>query len=137
MEAENRKVTVMEADTYISFYLKANRIHVYVDALRGIGSPKFVCFMIDESGEILLMKPYPRKDFYSHRVKSGVYSGDNRLELNSKALCSIISRLYKWDNEYSYRVPGVIRPGQKIVMFHLPLAEEIEHDDFFPRPGRS
>ena len=31
------------ADTYISFYLRNNRIHVFVDALRGIGSPKYIC----------------------------------------------------------------------------------------------
>ncbi len=29
---------------YISFYLKAYRIHIFVDALRAIGSTKRICF---------------------------------------------------------------------------------------------
>ncbi|MCI6594004.1 MAG: hypothetical protein MSJ87_01955 [Firmicutes bacterium] len=50
------------ADTNISFYLKASRIHIFIDALRGLGSPSRICFMIDELGKILLITPY-RKTF--------------------------------------------------------------------------
>ena len=35
--------------TYLSFYLKANRIHVFVDALRLIGCTANICFMIGEN----------------------------------------------------------------------------------------
>ena len=67
-------------DTYISFYLRNNRIHIFVEALRGIGSPKYVCFMIAEDGGSLVLAPYDKKDFYSHRVSPSVYNGKSSLE---------------------------------------------------------
>ena len=42
-------------DTYISFYLRANRIHIFVDALRGIRHPKYICFMIEENGKKMIV----------------------------------------------------------------------------------
>ena len=54
------------ADVYISFYLKANRIHIFMDTLRSIGSPQRICFMIEENGRTLLIAPYAQKDFKSH-----------------------------------------------------------------------
>ena len=118
-------------DTYISFYLRANRIHIFIDALRGIDCPKFICFMIEENGKTLIMAPYPKKDFHSHRVSKDVYNGARSMELCSMPLCQIISKLYQWDSNCSYRVPGVIIPKQNIVMFYLDEAEVIEHDDDF------
>lgn len=52
-------------NTYISFYLNANRVHVFIEALRGIGSPKRICFMIDKDGRNLLLVPYGKRDFVS------------------------------------------------------------------------
>lgn len=60
------------ADVYISFYLKANRIHIFMDTLRSIGSPKRICFMIEENGRTLLIAPYAQKDFKSHEVPDPV-----------------------------------------------------------------
>ena len=77
-------------DTYISFYLRNNRIHVFVDALRSIGSPKYVCFMIAEDGNTLILSPYKRKDFHSHRVPQDVYHGIGGFNLASMPLCQIV-----------------------------------------------
>ena len=68
-------------ETYISFYLKANRIHVFVDALREIGSPKRICFMISDDGKTLLVVPYQKRDFVSHKVPSEVYKGVGGMEV--------------------------------------------------------
>jgi len=112
-------------DTFISFYLKANRIHIFVEALRGIGSPAFVRFMISEDGKALLMAPYDKKDFSSHRVPAAVYQGKKSLELCSIRLCRIVSKMYGWDSNFSYRVPGTIMPRQSVVVFNLDEAAKI------------
>lgn len=116
-------------ETYISFYLRANRIHVFTEALHGIGRPNNICFMISDSGATLLLTPYPKKDLRSHRVPLGVYNGSKSMEVCSKRLCRLIAELYHWRLDCSYRVPGTIIPRQEIVMFYLEKAEVIRHDD--------
>lgn len=113
-------------DTYISFYLKANRIHIFVDALRGIGSPSRICFMVEESGETLLVAPYGKRDFKSHSVPPVVYSGTGGMEVSSFRLCRMIASLHHWDVSRSYRVPGKVYSEQKVAIFKLSEAEVID-----------
>lgn len=113
-------------ETHLSFYLKANRIHVFVDALRLIGCPTNICFMIGEDGKTLILKPYPKKDFHSHRVPGDVYRGKKSMEVSSLRLCRIIAQMQQWNNSYSYRVPGGIVQQQNICIFYLDQAEPIK-----------
>ena len=113
-------------ETFLSFYLKANRIHVFVDALREIGCPVNVCFMIGKNGKTLILKPYPKKDFHSHRVPQDVYRGKKSMEVSSLRLCRIIADMQQWNVNYSYRVPGVIISRQRICVFYLEQAEPIK-----------
>ena len=86
---------------YISFYLKAYRIHIFVDALRAIGSPKRICFF---------------------------YNGSTGLEISSFPLCQLLSTKYKWNANQSYRISGKVSNysmGQKVVVFDLESAEII------------
>ena len=116
------------ADTNISFYLKANRIHVFVDALRKIGSPRRVCFMIEENGQTLLLAPYEKRDFKSHSVPAEVYKGAGVMEVSSKKLCQLIAQMHHWNLGHSYRVPGIIIAEHKVIIFELTKAEAIEHE---------
>lgn len=113
------------ADTYISFYLRNNRIHIFVDALRGIGSPKYVCFLIADDGKTLILAPYKKKDFHSHRVPQAVYHGKRSLELASIRLCQILAVEFGWDSSKSYRIPGCLVEDKKIVVFDLHRAAKI------------
>jgi len=115
------------SETNISFYLRANRIHVFVDALRGIGSPKRICFLISENGKSLIMVPYGKRDFVSHKVPDDVYNGLGSMEICSKKLCMLMARLHHWNPEYSYRVQGEIKEDKRIVVLDLSSAEIIEH----------
>lgn len=112
--------------THLSFYLKANRIHIFVDALRLIGSPANICFIIGENGKTLILKPYPKKDFHSHRVSAEVYKGKRSMEISSLRLCRIMAEMQQWNTSCSYRVPGVITPRQQICVFYLDQAEPIK-----------
>lgn len=116
-------------DTNLSFYLKANRIHVFVKSLRSIGSPSRICFMISEDGENLLITPYSKRDFKSHAVPARVYKGDGSLEISSYKLCHLIAGMQNWDLERSYRVPGTVIPEKKVAVFKLREAEVIEHPE--------
>lgn len=118
-------------ETYISFYLKANRIHIFVDALRGLGSPSRICFMVEESGETLLVAPYGKRDFRSHAVPPEVYGGAGGMEVSSMKLCRIIANLHHWDLSRSYRVPGKVYPEQKAAIFTLADAEIIDGPHLF------
>lgn len=112
--------------THLSFYLKANRIHIFADALRLIGSPANICFMIGENGKTLILKPYPKKDFHSHRVSAEVYKGKRSMEISSLRLCRIMAEMQQWNTSCSYRVPGVIMHRQQICVFYLDQAEPIK-----------
>ncbi len=113
-------------ETYISFYLRSNRVHIFVDALRGIGSPKYICFLIQENGHALAVTPYKKKDFRSHRVSPDVYDGTDGMEVCSLKLCQIVSKLYQWDSNHSYRVPGFVLNDHSAAIFNLTQAERIE-----------
>ena len=109
-------------NTYISFYLREYRIHLFLDSLRGIGSPSFVQFLVNQSGTSLAMMPAEKKGFKSHRVPPGAYYGQKKMEINSMGLCKLIASQYGWDSNNSYRVPGVVSPQQKAAVFDLSQA---------------
>ena len=59
------------SEVKISFYLKEYRIHVHMDTLRAIGSPKRISFLIHEDYEGFAVIPYAKRDFKSHSVPLG------------------------------------------------------------------
>ena len=93
------------SNSYISFYLKAYRIHVFTDTLRAIDSPKRICFLVDKDIKHLA------------------------IEISSFPLCQLISKKLNWEFNCSYRVlgkVGKISGGQKAVVFDLTNAETIK-----------
>lgn len=115
-------------ETNISFYLKSNRVHIYTEVLRGIGSPKRICFMIGKSGQTLLIAPYNKRDFKSHGVPGKVYESIDSMEISSIRLCRLIADTHNWDITRSYRVPGKINIKQNIALFELSKAEIIRRN---------
>lgn len=113
-------------DTYISFYLKAYRIHVFVDSLRAIGSPRRICLLISDDGNRLMVKPYLKKDLKSHSVPDKVYGGDGGLEISSYKLCRLIADIHHWDFKRSYRVPGFVLEHNEAAIYNLAKAVIIE-----------
>ena len=115
--------------TYISFYLRPNRIHIFIDALRWMGCPKRICFMISENGNSLLIAPYAKKDFKSHPVPHEAYVGTGVMEVSSLKLCRLIAKLHHWQESCSYRVPGMVWEDRQIAIFDLTNASRIGHED--------
>ncbi len=114
-------------DTNISFYLKSCRIHVFVESLRLIGSPKRICFLMNKEGTKLMLVPYAKRDFISHSVPEKVYHSFDTMEVCSQKLCTLVASLYHWDITRSYRVPGKVVSEKGIVVFDLTKAVLIKH----------
>ncbi len=111
--------------SYISFYFKPSRIHLFMEALRGIGSPPRVLFKIDETGNKLMMVPYIKRDFVSHSIPKSVYTSGDGMEISSLKLCRIIADLHGLDVNKSFRFPGVVDVDLRIAVFDLTKAQEI------------
>lgn len=118
----------MNETTYISFYLRENRIHVFCKTVRTIGEPRFVRFLINGDGTSMIMEPYDKMEFQSMRVPNGIYSMTGKMEFRSTPLCRLLSLRLGWDTMCSYRVPGKILTKQGLVLFDLASAFPIKSD---------
>ena len=108
--------------TFISFYLKGYQIHVFVTALKGIGSPRRICFMLSPDGKFLLLLPHEKRDLRSHNVPEKVYQGSGDYRISSYKLCHMLAEIHHWDLNSTYRVPGTIHPEKNLVLFDLAAA---------------
>lgn len=118
-----------EQTTYLAFYLRSDTARVYVGALRGIGEPKIIRFLINPDTMEMIMQPYHRKEFQSFRVPKGVYEPDHgiyrSMQVHSKEFCRLVAGQLGWTDQVSYRVPGKIYRERKMVLFELRKAEII------------
>lgn len=118
-------------ETHISFYLSGGRLHVFPEALRGIGNPTFVRFLLSNDGLSMIMEPYNRKVFASFRVPKGLYEKTDkwtRMEFKCAPFCRMMAHHLSWDMGQSYRVKGKIYPAQRIVKFDLQSAYPINSE---------
>lgn len=113
--------------TYVSFYLKDGKIHVYADAIRSLGTPYFIRFLLSQDGSSMIMEPYHKKEFQSIRVKKDSISG--KLYFRCRPLCSLLEHTRGWNHSQSYRIPGRLIQKQRIVLFDLTQATAISGRD--------
>ena len=113
-------------ETYVSFYLRRNRIRVFRQVIAAIGDPRFIRFMIKEDGSSLILLPYNKKTFQSLRVPETVNYGRWSMEISSKPLCLLLARCLGWELSRSYRIPGKVYEQQPLVLFNLSRAYQIE-----------
>ena len=114
-------------ETFLSFYLRTNRIQVFVSALKGIGNPRRICFLLSRDGKSLLLTPYGKRDLKSHSVPASAYQGSGDFRINSYKLCHILAEEHHWDLNRSYRVPGKVYPEKQLVVFDLTSARVLDH----------
>lgn len=99
-------------------------IRIPRSALRGIGDPKFVRFLVKNDGTSLIMEPNVRMDLKSHRVP--LHKGEHwKLEITSTRLCRLLQSKTGWVDGESYRVPGLVYVNQRKAVFDLESAETI------------
>ena len=113
-------------NSYISFYLKANRIHLFVSALQDLGCPNRVCFLLDNDGKTLIMIPHAKRDLISHNIPKDVYRGMRYMEVCSKKMCRLLAALHGWNLNSSYRIPGHVYVDQHVAKYDLTKAQLIQ-----------
>lgn len=114
-------------DTYISFYLSSNRVHIFTETLHYLGDPAFVRFRLSHDPKSMIMEAYDRLEFTSLRVPNReiTRSKRNQMEVHSTSLCQIIKDWFCWTDGLSYRVPGRYIKKQNIIFFDLSKAYAI------------
>ena len=112
-------------NTYISFYLRYNRILVFVASLRASGCPHRIGFLLSPDGKSLLLVPYSKRDLKSHSVPYEVYRGTGGFTVHSMKLCRILADMHHWDLQRSYRIPGEIHRDRQLIIFNLEAASMI------------
>lgn len=117
--------------TYVSFYLKDGKIHVYADAIRSLGTPDFIRFLLNQDGSSMIMEPYHKKEFQSIRVKKDNISG--KLYFRCRPLCSLLEHTRGWNHSQSYCIPGRLFHNQRIVLFDLTQAAAISSQNSMNR----
>lgn len=122
MESQNK--------TYISFYLKDGVIHIYTDAIRFLGEPNYIRFLVNHNGSSMVMQAYDKKEFQSIRVHKNAERTLLQTRFRSAAMCRLMTYVLGWDKNKSYRVPGKYIHSQKIVVFDMPRAEIINSPNF-------
>lgn len=122
MESQNK--------TYISFYLKDGAIRVYTEAIRFLGQPNYVRFLLNGDGSSMVMEPYHKKEFQSIRVRKNADRKLKKMHFSSAYLCRLMTFALGWNPEKSYRVPGRYIPAQKIVVFDMTKATIINSTNY-------
>lgn len=90
-----------------------------------MGAPRYIRFLVHAEKLQIVMQTYHKKEFISFRVPKEVYSKSGSMEVASKAFCQLVAMRLGWDISRSYRIPGIIYPAQKIVIFDLTKSIEI------------
>ena len=121
MESQNK--------TYVSFYLKDGVINVYTDAIRFLGEPNYIRFLLNRDGSSMIMQACHKKEFQSIRVHKNVDRSLMQTRFCSAAMCRLMTYALGWEKNKSYRVPGKYIPAQKIVVFDMTQAEIINNPD--------
>lgn len=112
-------------EVWISFYMKYNRLHIFRDVLHSMGEPGRICMMLSRDGNRLLIVPYQKRDFISHKVSKEVYEKKRSMEIYSKKLCTVIGRVHNWNPDKTYCIPGIINTEERTAVFNLLSAKEL------------
>lgn len=102
---------------------------MFSDAVRAIGEPPFVRFLISADGTSMVMAPFDKKEFQSVRVPKDVYQKTGTMDFRSVGLCRFLAYRFGWDRTCSYRLPGRVLPKQGLVRFDLTCAVQIKGTD--------
>ena len=112
----------MSTELCISFYLADHTIHIFRDAIRAIGTPKYIRFRLGKNEKAILLEPYDRKTFTSFCVPRNLYSENGCMRISSKPFCDLLAAKLCWRTDCSYRAFGRLFEKQKVIVFDFSSA---------------
>lgn len=98
---------------------------MYADAIRFLGKPNYIRFLLNKDGSSMLMEPYHKKEFQSIRVHKDLDREPQKLQFRCRPLCRLMAYTLTWETEKSYRIPGRYVPAQGVVVFDMTKATVI------------
>ena len=101
--------------------MRDGTIHVYAEAVRFLGQPKFIRFLLNKDGSSMLMESYHKKEFQSFRVPQEALA-PRKMRIFSRSFCRLLAYTLKWDVDKSYRVPGQYVASKRVVVFDMTKA---------------
>lgn len=126
----------MGEKTHLSFYLAYNTFRVFTDAVRHVGCPGYVRFLINPDDLRMAMEAYDKKGLTSFKVPGKLFSDTKgtSMRIHSKRFCHLLADKMGWDVTRSYRIPGDIFPRQQVVIFDLSQAVVVKRSESGPCP---
>lgn len=112
----------MTDDTYMTIHMNPYYIRVFRNALKAVGMPRYVRFLMEPDSARMAMTAYGRKEFTSFKVPNGAMvhgSKSGCVKIFSHVLCKSIYRQFGWDPTRTYHIPGKLFPEQKTVVYNL------------------
>lgn len=119
----------MTDDTYLTIHMNPYYIRVFRNALKAVGMPRYVRFLMEPDSERMAMTAYDRKEFTSFRVPQKISESGNKnacVRIHSHILCKALFRQFGWDTLRTYRIPGKLYPEQKAVIYNLTEAFSLD-----------
>lgn len=114
----------MSEKTHMSFYLAHNTFRIFTDAVRRIGCPGHVRFLMNPDDLRMAMESHDKKKLTSFKVPHKLFTDTKgtSMRIHSKRFCHLLAEKMEWDMAKSYRVPGEIFSRQQVVIFDLSQA---------------
>lgn len=108
--------------TYLTVGVKPYYLRVFRNALKVIGTPPYVRFLIEPETSRMAMIAHDRKELTSFRVPPRIKESGNKndcVKVFSHVLCKALYRQFEWDTSKTYRIPGKIIRTQRVVVYDL------------------
>lgn len=109
--------------------MRQGKVHIALDAIRALGQPNYIRFMLNQNGTSMVMEPYHKLELQSIRVPKDIDQNLRKCRFGCIRLCRLLAYALGWDDKTTYRIPGKIIPAQKIVIFDMTKATNIHDSD--------
>lgn len=100
--------------------LKKDRIRIYKNTLRALGTPDYVLLLVNPEERTLVILLSDRSDPRAHHIPSVPLEVQRTFELYSRSLIKNLRNVCRdWKDNQSYRMYGEVIPNKGMVRFYM------------------
>ena len=104
----------------LSLDFKRNRIRIHKSAIRSIGNPDSIQFLVNPQKGMLAIMRSDHSDLRAHRLHWRQLAHGQSFELHSKRLLRRLQGLCAaWQDNRTYRIRGETVPNQGVAVFRV------------------
>lgn len=117
----------------ISLYGKTNSIHVGKDVIRVLGVPEYLCFMINQAMDSIVIRSGSYDEFLAFKVPDNIcFLKNKQMRVASQAFVNGLMLMNDLDPSHTYQIEGSYSEEKNVVVFYLKDSQLFEgqiHDD--------